>query len=90
MSKLFEIKNVEIFSFDDGTEMADVRVQFGDAELSIQLGTDGRWSFAPEADVTHGGAIGRFVAEYQNSNDAAAGLAALVDARQAIEAEKNN
>lgn len=84
MSNKYQIKDIEIFRFDDGTESADVRVQFGDAELSIQLGTNDKWSFAPEADVAHGD-IGRFVSEYPNIDAAAAGMAALVDARRAIE-----
>lgn len=89
MSKKFGIKNVEIFLLDDGTECADVRVQFGADEFSIQIGTGGRWSFAPEAETSLGD-IGRFVAEYPNIDAAAAGMAALVGARQSIESEKSS
>lgn len=85
----FRIKDINLFHVDDGDFSADVRIEVGADEFSIQLGTDGEWSFAPEAE-TSAGLLGFFAAEYRNVNAAAAGMASLVDADSAVETAKAN
>jgi len=88
----FEIQDVNIFEYgDDGEFSADVRIsQTVGEDFSIQFGTDGEWSFAPEVKYT--GSLAGMIEENDKtgrpSDWVARKIAGMIGAVDAIERAK--
>lgn len=88
----FKIEGINLFSCGENWEFsADVRISQAEGEeFSIQLGTDGEWSFAPEAEYT--GALADMIDENEKTGRTtdlvAKKIASMVDAADMVDKAK--
>lgn len=90
----FTIEGINLFSCGENGEFsADVRISQAEGEeFSIQLGTDGELSFAPEAE--HAGPLANMIDENEKTGRptdwVAKKIASMVDAADMVEKAKEN
>ncbi len=89
----FTVVGINLFSCGENGEFsADVRLSQSEGEeFSIQLGTDGEWSFAPE--VEHAGTLEKMIDENDKKGRptdwVAKKIASMVDAADMVEKAKS-
>ncbi len=91
-----KITDINLFKVSGDSFSADVQIAADNgAEFSVQLGTDGGWSFQPEFDINAplvAEALSGFVAENSRkpTDNIAASIAAKIGAVDAVDAAKRN